>query len=96
MNKYSINNIFFSYLQTQHNENQIGLFYTINNDLCKQLFGHGGLPKSYMKQTKTFTETTLMVRSPALDIINCIKSTDLNKPANRYVLCILFKNMITN
>ncbi|CAH0724514.1 unnamed protein product, partial [Brenthis ino] len=71
---------------TQHNENQVGLFYTINNDICKQLFGHGGLPKSYLKQTKTFTETTLMVRSPALDIMNCIKLTDLNKPVNRYVL----------
>lgn len=71
---------------TQHKENQIGLFYTINKELCKQLFGHGGLPKSYMKQMKTFTETALMVRSPALDVINCFKSTDFNKPVNRYLL----------
>lgn len=43
-----------------------------------------------MKQTKTFTETTLMIRQPALDIIDCIKATDMSKPAIRYVLCILF------
>ncbi|CAH2102968.1 unnamed protein product [Euphydryas editha] len=71
---------------SQHNENQIGLFYSLNNDLCKQLFAHGGLPKSYMKQTKTFTETTLMVRLPALEIMNCIKATDFDKPAIRYLL----------
>ncbi|XP_046959375.1 28S ribosomal protein S29, mitochondrial [Vanessa cardui] len=71
---------------SKQNENQIGLFYTVNNDVCKQLFGHGGLPKSYMKQTKTFTETSLMVRLPALDIINCIKATDFDKPVIRYML----------
>ncbi|XP_069361221.1 uncharacterized protein [Maniola hyperantus] len=70
----------------QQNENHVGLFYTMNNDLCKQLFTHGGLPKSFTKQTKTFTETALMVRLPALDIINCIKATDFDKPAIRYVL----------
>ncbi|CAK1601607.1 unnamed protein product [Parnassius mnemosyne] len=70
----------------QQNDNQVGLFYTIEKDVCKKLFGHGGLPKSYMKQTKTFTETTLMIRQPALDVIDCIKASDLNKPAIRYVL----------
>ncbi|XP_022117575.2 28S ribosomal protein S29, mitochondrial [Pieris rapae] len=71
---------------TQQTDNQFGLFYTLNKDLCKQLYGHGGLPKSYTKQSKTFAETAIMVRQPALDIINCIKASDLNKPAIRYVL----------
>lgn len=71
---------------SQHNENQIGMFYTINSDLCKQLFGNGGLPKSFMKQTKTFTETALMVRRPALDLMECLKATDMSKPVIRYVL----------
>lgn len=75
--------------QAQHNNNQVGLFYTLDKNLCKKLFSHGGLPKTYMKQTKTFTETTLMVRQPALDVIDCIKSSDFSKPAIRYVLCIL-------
>uniref|UniRef100_A0A2A4JMM5 Small ribosomal subunit protein mS29 n=1 Tax=Heliothis virescens TaxID=7102 RepID=A0A2A4JMM5_HELVI len=70
----------------QHNEKQEGLFYTLNPDLCKQLFGHGGFPKSFKQQTKTFTETAIMVRQPALDLINCIRSSDMNQPAIRYVL----------
>lgn len=71
---------------SQHNEKQVGLYYTLDNNLCKQLFLHGGLPRSFVKQTKTFTETCIMVRKPALDVINCIKASDLSKPAIRYVL----------
>ncbi|CAK1544390.1 unnamed protein product [Leptosia nina] len=70
----------------EHNSNHVGLFYTINKDLCKQLYGHGGLPKSYMKQSKTFAETVIMVRQPALDIIACMKASDLEKPVTKYVL----------
>ncbi|KAL0851577.1 hypothetical protein ABMA28_007359 [Loxostege sticticalis] len=70
----------------QQNEKQIGLFYTMNQETCKQLFSQGGFPKSFQKQTKTFTETAIMIRQPALDLINCIKSSDFNKPAIRYVL----------
>ncbi|XP_013191960.2 small ribosomal subunit protein mS29 [Amyelois transitella] len=70
----------------QHNQKQIGLFYSLDKDLVKQLYGHGGFPRSFMKQTKTFTETTIMVRQPALDLMDCIKATDFNKPVNRYVL----------
>lgn len=79
--------------QAQQNDKQIGLFYTMDKDTCKQLFNHGGLPKSFMKQTKTFTETAIMIRQPALDLINCIKSTDFDKPVIRYVLCILLKRL---
>ncbi|KAJ0182795.1 hypothetical protein K1T71_002164 [Dendrolimus kikuchii] len=71
---------------SQHNENQIGMFYTIDANLGKQLFTTGGLPKSFMKQTKTFTETAVMVRRPALDLMECIKASDMNKPVVRYVL----------
>ncbi|KAI8438015.1 hypothetical protein MSG28_010671 [Choristoneura fumiferana] len=71
---------------SQHNDKQIGQFYTLQPDLCKQLFGQGGFPKSFMKQTKTFTETTIMVRQPALDIMECIKATDFEKPVIRYVI----------
>ncbi|XP_068626414.1 small ribosomal subunit protein mS29 [Battus philenor] len=70
----------------QQGENHVGLFYTLDKNLCNKLFSHGGLPKSYKKQNKTFAETTLMVRKPALDVIDCIKSSDLSKPAIRYVL----------
>ncbi|CAH0592143.1 unnamed protein product [Chrysodeixis includens] len=71
---------------TQHNDKQEGLFYTMKPDLCKQLFAHGGFPKSFMKQTKTFTETAIMVRQPALDLMACIKASDMSQPVIRYVL----------
>uniref|UniRef100_A0A1I8PI07 Small ribosomal subunit protein mS29 n=1 Tax=Stomoxys calcitrans TaxID=35570 RepID=A0A1I8PI07_STOCA len=61
-------------------------FYTIPNDVRKQLFGGGGLPKQFDQQVKTFTETCLMVRQPALEVINYIKNTDFSKPTIRYVL----------
>ncbi|KAJ2940703.1 hypothetical protein O0L34_g14813 [Tuta absoluta] len=71
---------------SQHDANQVGLFYTMKPEVCKQLFAHGGLPKSFMKQTKTFTETAVMVREPALDLLDCIKATDFEQPVIRYVL----------
>lgn len=49
----------------------------------------GGIPKPFIEQTKMFAETALMVRKPALEIINSLKSTDYKKPAVRYLLCIL-------
>ncbi|XP_075158776.1 mitochondrial ribosomal protein S29 [Haematobia irritans] len=61
-------------------------FYTIPNEVKKQLFGGGGLPKQFDHQVKTFTETCLMIRQPGLEIINYIKNTDFTKPAVRYVL----------
>ncbi|TMW49974.1 hypothetical protein DOY81_004965 [Sarcophaga bullata] len=61
-------------------------FYTIPADVKKQIFGGGGLPKKYEQQLKTFTESTLMVRQPALELINYIKNTDFAKPVVRYVL----------
>lgn len=62
-------------------------YYVLNPDTKKQIFAHGGLPKSFEKQVKTFGETALMIRPPALEIINYIKSTDIsNRPVARYVL----------
>lgn len=63
-----------------------GKFYEIQPSVRKQLFTHGGLPKVYEKQIKTFAETTLMVRKPALEIMDYIKRTNFNKPIIRYVL----------
>lgn len=71
---------------SNHSTQHVGRFYTIDPDVKKQLFTYGGLPKSFALQTKTFTETCLMVREPAVEIINLLKNTDFNKPANRFVL----------
>lgn len=71
----------------QQSRDQEAKFYTIDADTKKQIFHHGGLPKSFEKQVKTFGETALMVRPPALEIIHYIKNTDLaSKATARYVL----------
>lgn len=69
-----------------HKVTNIGQFYTISPSIKKQLFAHGGFPKTFEEQIKTFTETCLMIRQPALDVINCLDAIDYNKPAVRFVL----------
>lgn len=49
------------------------------------------MPKPFTEQTKMFAETAVMIRKPALEVINSLKSTDFQKPAVRYLLCILLK-----
>ncbi|GAB0099363.1 mitochondrial ribosomal protein S29 [Sergentomyia squamirostris] len=71
---------------SQHSLIHEGKFYQINPQIKKQLFTHGGFPKSYEKQMKTFAETTLMVRKPALEVMDYIKQINFNKPVIRYVL----------
>ncbi|XP_055842839.1 28S ribosomal protein S29, mitochondrial [Episyrphus balteatus] len=71
---------------SKHSSNNLGKYYQIPNEDKKILFSHGGLPKSFEKQAKTFGETCLMVRQPALEVIDYIKSSNLNKPTVRYVL----------
>lgn len=61
-------------------------YYTIPVEVKKQLFGGGGLPRQFEQQVKTFAEVCLMVRQPALEVINYIQNTDFTKPAVRYVL----------
>lgn len=69
-----------------HQKNNAGLFYTISPDVKKIVFSNGGLPKTFEKQVKTFGETCLMVREPALEIMDFIKNSDLTKATNRYVI----------
>jgi len=71
---------------SDHKPQEIGRYYRINPNLKKQLFALGGFPKSFEIQTKTFGETCLMIRNPALEIINYIKTSDLSRPTTRYVL----------
>lgn len=71
---------------SSHSNQHIGRFYQIPLEDRKQIFLHGGLPKSFEKQVKTFGEACLMVREPAIEIMDYIKSSDLSRPVNRYVL----------
>lgn len=71
---------------TKHTINHLGQLYTIPLKEKSILFQHGGLPKTYETTTKTFSETCIMVREPALDIINCLNHIDYSKPPVRFVL----------
>lgn len=64
----------------------LGKFYRISPEIKKQIFTGGGLPKKFETQVKTFTETCLMIRQPALEIIDYIRHTDFTRPTTRYVL----------
>lgn len=70
----------------QQSSKHIGRYYCISPEDKKQLFTHGGLPKSFEKQIKTFSETALMIRKPAIEIMDCIKSSNMKNPTVRYVL----------
>ncbi|XP_037937532.1 28S ribosomal protein S29, mitochondrial-like [Teleopsis dalmanni] len=69
-----------------HSDVHIGKFYTIPPEDKKQLFSGGGFPRKFEEQVKTFAESCLLVRSPALEIINYIKRSDLSRPTVRYVV----------
>jgi small subunit ribosomal protein S29 len=70
----------------KHKLEHAAKFYDIQAETKKKLFQHGGLTKSFEKQIKTFNESCLMIREPALEIINYINNTDFTKPTIRYVL----------
>lgn len=69
-----------------HTTEHIGKYYEIDGETKKKIFRYGGFPKTYEKQIKTFNEACVMVRNPAVEIINYIKNTDFSKPNIRYVL----------
>jgi len=80
-----------------HDTSHLGRIYTVDPEVPK-LFGKELNPKenynanNYFAPTKwvnrcsTLQETAIMVRDPALQIMNCIKNTDLSNPAVRYML----------
>ncbi|CAL4086652.1 unnamed protein product [Meganyctiphanes norvegica] len=69
-----------------HTSDQIGLWYTLQPESVKHLFSYGGLPKTYVTNCKTFAETCLMVRQPAISCIDYIKRSDLTLPPNKFLL----------
>jgi hypothetical protein len=73
-------------LQSEENRGQ---YYTLDSSIKKQLFLHGGFTKLFESQCKTFRETCLMVRDPALELMHYLKTTNFNNPITRYCLCIL-------
>jgi hypothetical protein len=46
-------------------------------------------------QAKTFNETCIMVRQPALEVIDCLKNIDFDHTAPRFMLCILVSHKLS-
>lgn len=71
---------------TKHTIDHIGRFYTVDPELKKNLFTQAAIPRRFHDEIKTFTEMSLLIRSPAVEIINYMNNTDYSKPVNRFVL----------
>ena len=79
---------------TKHNINHLGRIYTVDPEIPK-LFGKEINPKEnynannyfgprqWLDRCSVLRETAIMVRDPAVQIINCIENYDLSRPALR-------------
>ncbi|CAG9824764.1 unnamed protein product [Phaedon cochleariae] len=71
---------------SKHSIEHLSQFYKVPANDKKQIFAHGGLTKSFEEQSKSFNETCLMIRQPALDVISLLKTLDYSQPVVRFVL----------
>ncbi|XP_041373276.1 28S ribosomal protein S29, mitochondrial-like [Gigantopelta aegis] len=70
---------------TKHSLHEEGLFYTLPENVIKKLFSKG-LPVEFKKLGKTLQESSVMVRAPALEVIDYIKKINLDYPVPRFML----------
>ncbi|UXI16242.1 BUB3-interacting and GLEBS motif-containing protein [Sarcoptes scabiei] len=75
---------------SKHQEIHNGLFYQIPKEASNRLFLFGGFDKDIQSTLNVFQEMCIMVRKPAIDVINLLNRTDFNQPPNFYVLCMIF------
>ncbi|KAF7492892.1 28S ribosomal protein S29 [Sarcoptes scabiei] len=71
---------------SKHQEIHNGLFYQIPKEASNRLFLFGGFDKDIQSTLNVFQEMCIMVRKPAIDVINLLNRTDFNQPPNFYVL----------
>nr|DBA13795.1 TPA: hypothetical protein GDO54_004835 [Pyxicephalus adspersus] len=69
----------------QHSEDHEAQFYSIPSSQVRSVFPHG-LPPRFQSLCKTLNETSLMVRWPAIELLDYLRKTDFSQPAVRYVL----------
>lgn len=69
-----------------HTKNDIAKIYNIPDELVKKLFSFKGLPTDFTKYAKTFAEHNVLIRSPAIELIDYMKKADYNRPVIRYML----------
>jgi small subunit ribosomal protein S29 len=64
-----------------------GRLYKMSDDDYEGVFKLGGFWAYQTDLFKLFNERCIMVRRPALEVIDYLKKTDFSLPVNRYVLC---------
>nr|XP_050852368.1 28S ribosomal protein S29, mitochondrial [Vespula vulgaris] len=69
-----------------HNEQHLNRIYTIPKDTFKTLFQNVGIPKDFLTLSTAFNECSILIRSPALEVISYLEQADYNRPINKYVL----------
>lgn len=71
----------------EHDIHHTGKFYTLENSDVNEIDPFQEcLGKEFYAESKAFLETNLMIRKPAVEIINYLKEIDLTKPAYRFIL----------
>ncbi|XP_063808795.1 small ribosomal subunit protein mS29, partial [Pseudophryne corroboree] len=70
----------------RHTEAHEGQYYNHSPSQKVRTTFPYGLPARFQLQCKTFNETSLMVRSPALEVIQYLRNTNFSQPAVRYLL----------
>lgn len=71
----------------KHNLDHEGMFYVLPQEAYDRLFKMDGFNKFQMEMINYLKETAILIRKPALEIINFLERTDFNKPVTRYVIC---------
>ncbi|XP_050403055.1 28S ribosomal protein S29, mitochondrial [Patella vulgata] len=67
-----------------HTIDQEGLFYTVSSEDYKRYL-HKAINTEFSAQVKVFAESCIMIRKPALEMIDYIRNSDPNRPVARAI-----------
>ncbi|RXG72618.1 28S ribosomal protein S29, mitochondrial [Armadillidium vulgare] len=70
----------------EHTKNHIGMWYNIESNMIKRLFTYEGMTQPLKELTEIFRETSIMIREPAVSVIDFIQRSDLSVPPNKFIL----------
>ncbi|KAF0297414.1 28S ribosomal protein S29, mitochondrial [Amphibalanus amphitrite] len=70
----------------EHSRSDLGRLYTVDREDHRRLFQVTGLRKSLSAQARTFCELALMVRQPALNVLDSLRASDPSRPSLRFLL----------
>uniref|UniRef100_A0A1B6F8W6 Small ribosomal subunit protein mS29 n=2 Tax=Cuerna arida TaxID=1464854 RepID=A0A1B6F8W6_9HEMI len=71
---------------TNHTMDDVGKLYTMPKGVRDKLFPKYVLPLYFEQLCDTFHETNIIVRQPAIELIDYLKRADYNRPIIRYVI----------